>query len=74
MLQKSLWTLNILGNVLVAWHFYSTGLHRIYRFFFFSIVLALLRSAGLYRFEPKSVVLTTKVFSARDDFHAAAVS
>jgi hypothetical protein len=55
MLQKSLWTLNILGKVLVAWHFYSTGLHRVYRYFLFSIFLTLARSALLYPFAATSL-------------------
>jgi hypothetical protein len=56
MLQKSLWTLNILGKALVAWHFYSTGLHRIYRYFFFSVLWTLARSAALYPFPANSQV------------------
>ena len=53
-LLKSLWTLNILGRALVAWHFYSIGLHRIYRAFYFSVLLSIAKSAALYPFPATS--------------------
>ncbi len=54
MLQKVLWTLNILGKAFVAWHFYSTGLHKTYRYFVLGIFLTLTRSALLYPFPATS--------------------
>jgi hypothetical protein len=49
-LQKSFWTLNVLASALVIGRLYWAGLHRTYRFFFASLVIALLRSAALFPF------------------------
>ena len=51
--QKFLWTVNVLASALVVWRLYSIGLHRIYRWFFASMALAVLRSAALYSFSPR---------------------
>lgn len=53
-LQKSFWILNVLASALVAWRLYSAGLHRIYSFFFASLVFALLRSAALFPFSTRT--------------------
>jgi hypothetical protein len=53
-LQKSFWTLNVLASAFVAWRLYSAGLHRIYRFFFASLVFALVRSFALFPFSTRS--------------------
>src|SRR5437667_4857366 len=50
---KFLWTANVLATALVVWRLYSIKLHRIYRFFFASIALAVVRSAVLYPFSPR---------------------
>lgn len=55
-LQKSLWTLNILAGVLVVWRLYSAGLYRRYRFFFAGTVLVVARSAALFPFSPLTPV------------------
>ncbi len=52
-LQKSFWALNVLASALVVGRLYQTGLHRIYRFFFASLVFGLLRSAALLPFGPR---------------------
>src|SRR5262245_30492059 len=49
---KFLWTANLLATALVVWRLYSLGLHRTYRFFFASLVLAVLRTTLLYPFRP----------------------
>jgi hypothetical protein len=49
-LQKSFWTLNVLASAFVVGRLYWAGLHRTYRFFFASLVFALLRSAALFPF------------------------
>jgi len=54
-LQKSFWTLNVLASALVVGRLYWAGLHRIYRFFFASLVFALLRSAALFPFGTRNV-------------------
>lgn len=51
--QKFLWTVNVLASALVVWRLHSIGLHRIYRWFFGSISLAVLRSAILYPLSPR---------------------
>jgi hypothetical protein len=53
-LTKSAWTLNILAGAVVVWRLYSAELHRVYRFFFASLVFGLLRSAALFLFSPRS--------------------
>jgi hypothetical protein len=53
-LQKSFWTLNVLASALVIGRLYWLGLYRIYRFFFASLVIALLRSAALFPFGTRS--------------------
>jgi hypothetical protein len=53
LLAKSVWTLNVLASAFVVWRLYAAGLHRIYRFFFASLILALLRSAALLPFSPR---------------------
>jgi hypothetical protein len=54
-LQKSFWALNVLASALVAWRLYSAGLHRIYRFFFASLVFALVRSFALFPYSTRSL-------------------
>jgi len=54
-LQKSFWTLNVLASALVVGRLYSAGLQRIYRFFFASLVFALLRSFALLPFGPRKL-------------------
>jgi len=53
-LQKAFWFLNVLGSALVVWRLYSTGLHRIYRFFFTAFLFAFIRSLVLLPFGPRS--------------------
>jgi hypothetical protein len=54
-LQKSFWTLNVLASALVVGRLYWAGLHRTYRFFFASLVFALLRSLTLFPFGTRSL-------------------
>src|SRR6266571_1954804 len=53
-LERLLWTVNVLASVLVIWRLYSLELHKRYRFFFASMVLASARSAALFPLEPTS--------------------
>jgi hypothetical protein len=55
-LQKSFWTLNVLASALVIGRLWWAGLHRTYRFFFASLVFALLRSAALFPFGTRSLM------------------
>src|ERR1700676_5139032 len=52
-LQRIFWTLNVLASALVVWRLYWTNLHRIYRFFFLSLLLTLLRSVVPLPFGPR---------------------
>ncbi len=51
-LDKSLWTLNLLGGAFVIWRLYFVGLQKTYRFFFAYMILALIRSVILFQFSP----------------------
>jgi len=51
---KWLWASNLVGSALVIWRLYSLDLHKIYRFFFASMALSLIRSAILFPFAPNN--------------------
>jgi hypothetical protein len=51
-LEKSLWTLNVLASAFVVWRLYSLGLQKTYRYFFAGMAFAVIRSAVLFPFGP----------------------
>jgi len=53
-LEHSLWILNLLGSALVIWRLYFVRIQKTYRLFFAYMVMALLRSLILFRFDPRS--------------------
>ena len=53
-LEKSLWTLTLPASALVLWRLYSLGLHKTYRAFFGYLSIALIRTAILLPFSPRS--------------------
>jgi hypothetical protein len=55
LLAKSVWTFNVLASAIVIWRLYSLGLYRVYRFFFASLAVALLRSIALLPFTPRGL-------------------
>lgn len=54
--EKSLWTLNFLASAFVVWRLYSLGLHRVYRYFFAGMALAVIRTAVLFPFGPRTEI------------------
>ena len=56
MLEKSLWALNFIASAFVIWRLYSLGLHRTYRYFFAGMALAVIRTAMLFPFGPKTEI------------------
>jgi hypothetical protein len=56
MLEKSLWTLNFIASAFVIWRLYSLELQKTYRYFFAGMALAVIRSAMLFTFGPKTEV------------------
>jgi hypothetical protein len=54
MIEKFLWTVNILGSALVVWRIYSLDLQWTYRFFFLNMALSVARSLALLPFGPRT--------------------
>ena len=54
--ETSLWTLNFLASAFVVWRLYSLGLQKTYRYFFAGMALAVLRTAILFPFGPRTEI------------------
>jgi hypothetical protein len=54
--EKSLWVLNFIASAFVVWRLYYLGLQRTYRYFFAGMALAVIRTAILLPFGPKTEI------------------